>query len=68
MNNEEIKEMLNDIAVTIGSFDGTVNGLLLINDYMMKLNAQKENTVGQDDVSKEIIGINRRLEEIELTK
>lgn len=49
MNKEEIIEMLHDIAKTISGFDGTVKGLLKINDYIMKL---KENTTtdGSDEL------------------
>lgn len=45
MNKEEVIEMLHDIAKTISGFDGTVKGLLKINDYIMKV---KENTTTDD--------------------
>lgn len=53
MNKEEIIEMLHDIAKTISGFDGTVKGLLKINDYIMKL---KENTTTENsDVQIKVI-------------
>lgn len=43
MKDEEIIAMLHKIAETISGFDGTIRGLLLINDYIMDLKAKENN-------------------------
>lgn len=42
MTQEEIIAMLHKIAETISGFDGTIKGLLLINDYITDLRSKKE--------------------------
>ena len=37
MTNEQIKEMLYDIMETYNGFDGSIKGLLLINEYIQIL-------------------------------
>ena len=41
MTKEEIIAMLHHIAETMSGFDGTIKGLLLINDYITDLKSKE---------------------------